>query len=218
MLPDKKRVRGLPPALFYVSLNRLAKGWPYQTRPLLRQIRRKTMFDTAPPTLPDDDKQVTYDDVNGAWGGIKLPPITAAASNPIFGRLVRKFGGRKMRLPPWSRRTMRSWAAPKGSNTAYPRKNGLPRMVHDASHWVFGLLHPTFKTHSAAHAALERQMIEAVLAKGWHLPKEKPAPVVIDEMANIEARIKKWRSKAKRAATAIRKLERKAKRLRARNV
>jgi len=166
------------------------------------------------------DELTTYDDVNNAWGGQPLPPITAERSRQVFGKLVRRFGGRKMRMPSWSRRLNRSWAAPKGTSTDRPRLNGMPRMVHDASHWVYGRLHPTFKTHSAAHAALEKQMIECVLAEGWYLPKVAPTPTadekIAAELAKAEASIKRWTTKAKRADTALRKLRRREKNLRAR--
>lgn len=169
------------------------------------------------------DELVTYDDVNNAWGGLKLAPITSAAAYPVFGKLVRKFGGRKMRLPRYARPTNRSWSAPKGSDTHWIRQNGLPRLVHDASHAVFRRLHPTFKTHNAAHAALEKAMIDHVLAKGLHLPKVAPAAPSVDqkaaaELARVEALIKRWTTKARRADTALRKLRRKQKNLAARLV
>lgn len=164
----------------------------------------------------------TYDDVNNAWSGLSLPPITTAAAAPIFARLVRRFGVKKTKaqLPRWARDGRRCWAAPKGTDTSRPRANGLPRLVHDASHYTFDKLHPTFKTHSAAHAELEKQMIEYVISSGMHLPKEVAAPsrdeAVAVELAKVESRIKRWQTKAKRAATALRKLARKEKRLRAR--
>lgn len=159
----------------------------------------------------------TYDDVNSAWGGAALPPVTRVIAVAVHAKLVRKFGGRDWRP---TRRGRRCWAAPKGSDTRHPRANGIPRMVHDASHYVFAKLHPTFLTHSAAHAKLEKQMIEHVLAKGWHLPKPaKPKPTPEDRralaLARTEAAIKRWTTKAKRAATALKKLRAKQRRLHA---
>lgn len=160
----------------------------------------------------------TYDDVNRTWNALQLPPITTKAAAPIFVKLVRKFGGRKMRLPR-GYKTRRLYAAPKGSDTRFIRRPGLPALVHDASHWVFSELHPTFKTHSAAHAELERQMIEHVLVKGLHQPPTKTPPTVdairATKLANIEMRIRRWEAKAKRAATALKKLRAKQKRLHA---
>lgn len=168
------------------------------------------------------DELTTYDDVNNAWGGQPLPPITTADAAPIFARLVRRFGVKKTKaqIPRWARDGRRCWAAPRGTDTSNPRANGLPRLVHDASHYAFDKLHPTFKTHSAAHADLEKRMIEHVIAAGLHLPKIRPTPspdqAVAVALAKVEARIKRWQTKAKRAATALRKLGRTEKRLRAR--
>jgi hypothetical protein len=158
----------------------------------------------------------SYSDVNDAWGNVKLPPVTAAEAKPIFDKLLKKFGGKHLRGPWWSHRVNRAWAAPKGTDTQYARGNGLPRMVHDASHWVFERRHGKrwFKAHSARHAALELEMIQHVLAKGWHLPKPvkaappKPSPVEARsaKLDATRASIKRWETKAKRAATALRKL------------
>jgi hypothetical protein len=159
---------------------------------------------------------MTYDDVNDAWGNIKLPPVTSAEVKPIFTKLLRKFGGKTMRAPWWSKRVNRAWAAPKGTNTRYGPSKGLPRMVHDASHWVFEQKHGRkLKAHSARHATLELAMIQHVIAKGWHLPKPtKPEPAKPTpgearsaKLDATRAAIRRWESKAKRAATALRKLK-----------
>lgn len=156
----------------------------------------------------------TYNDVNNAWArALPLPPITAKEAAKFYLKLRRRFGA-----PYNGRRSItlrRVWAAPKGTKDALG--SGWPRMVHDASHRVFGVLHPTFKTHSSAHAELELQMIGHVLAEGWHVPAAKAAPAPDDlraaALANVEARIKRWETKARRAATALRKLRGKEKRL-----
>lgn len=157
----------------------------------------------------------TYDDVNNAWrAALPLPAITAKEASKFYLKLRRRFGapykGRRAITP------RRVWAAPKG--TANALGTGWPRMVHDASHRVFAILHPTFKTHSSAHAELERRMIAYVVSQGWHLPnppKEKPtlAEKRADALSNVRARIKLWETKAKRANTALRKLRQKERRL-----
>src|SRR5215831_1746228 len=125
---------------------------------------------------------VTYDDVNGAWGGIKLPPITQAEAIPLFGKLIKKFGRHPDKLPTrtyWARKGRRVWASPKERDTsvyANGGHNGLGRMIHDASHIVFEDHHPGLKTHSHVHATLELEMIRYAMRKGWHLPKAKPEP------------------------------------------
>lgn len=157
----------------------------------------------------------TYEEVNRAWGDIRLPPITAAESQAIARKLLPKFMGRKDRRTPWFfRQVNRSWAAPAGTDTASDRANGLPRMVHDMSHWVFEKQHPTLMTHSARHAALEKAMIDHIVAKGWHLPKPEPAPkakpskdeVRAQNLARTEASIRRWTQKQRLATTWLRKL------------
>lgn len=67
--------------------------------------------------------------------------------------------------------------------------------------------------HSDAHAELEREMIRMVIESGWldgtlkvikAIP-ERPDPIIAKH-ARILNRIKAWETKAKRAATALRKL------------
>jgi hypothetical protein len=159
----------------------------------------------------------SYDDVNSAWGpALPLPPVTGKDSAKLFGKLVKKFGGRKIPVPWWAKSGRRVWAASKGTKT--PLGTGLPRMVHDASHHVFSKLHPTMKTHSGRHAELELEMIKAVLEKGWHLPKAPPPKPSADEkvaaeLAKVEGSIKRWTSKYRRAQTALRKLSAKQRNL-----
>jgi hypothetical protein len=164
---------------------------------------------------------VTYSDVNSEWGGIILPPITEAEARVFAPKLIKKFGGKDYgHHRPWFMKKLnRSWASttPQDTNWHKPGgRNGLPRMVHDISHWLYERMHPRFLGHSTRHAALERDMVSYVLKKGWHLPKppkpEKPTPTKVEvrakRLAETEASIKRWESKAKRAATALRKLRR----------
>lgn len=163
----------------------------------------------------------TYDDVNSAWGGVTVPPITQKESVPLFAKLIKKFGRHEDRgtmvVPYWARKGRRVWASPKPQDTTRASNGGLPglgRMIHDASHVVFEWRHPTFLTHSHRHAELEREMIQFVVTKGWHLPKPKkpkPAKVVptaADKLARILAAEKRWTTKLKRADTALKKLAR----------
>jgi hypothetical protein len=171
----------------------------------------------------------SYDDVNNAWGGITLPPVTTKACAPYFAKLVEKFAKCEDRIgrpfvPGWARKGRRVWASPKAQDTSQHRaggRNGLPRMIHDASHLIFEWKHPKKKTHCVPHAELEWQMIEYALRKGWHLPpaeKAKPIKPTAHQARWIKldrtrAGIKRWESKAKRAETALRKLRRRAKAL-----
>jgi hypothetical protein len=96
-------------------------------------------------------------------------------------------------------------------------REGWRRMVHDLSHrvhaWKSG---PNVRPHAWNHVAWERAFVEHCIKKGWHLGalkakpraiKPKPDPKVL-RAERIEARLKAWRSRLKRADTAIAKLER----------
>jgi hypothetical protein len=95
---------------------------------------------------------------------------------------------------------------------------GWGRIVHDASHYVFEQRHPSARPHDGGHAQLETQMAHYVMS---HRLIERYAPqprkrVKVDtnvKLANTDAAIKRWQTKAKRAATALRKLNVKRKRI-----
>jgi hypothetical protein len=161
--------------------------------------------------MTDDFDPVTYREVNDEWR-TPLPPITAKDSAKVFRKLVLKFGGRKMKLPGYARRLNRSWANPRPSPHGGPGY-GLPRAVHDASHWVHEKLHPLAKTHCHIHAELEKAMIQHVVAQDLHRPRPKPAKPAPDKLALVDAALKRWTTKARRADTALRKLKAKRRRL-----
>lgn len=168
-------------------------------------------------------KPNAYLDVNAAWRGQTLAPITMVQSTKLFRKLVMKFGGRHMlsRIPYYYRDGRRVWASPQilvASSSLHDINRGLGRMVHDCSHFVFERLHPTFKTHSAAHAELEQEMITHVIEQGWHLPKPvKPKPTASElqrqELQRVLELQQKWETKQKRAHTALTKLRLKRRRL-----
>jgi len=89
-------------------------------------------------------------------------------------------------------------------------------MVHDLSHACFEIMLPEAKPHATGHAYIERQMIEYVVASGWldgrlqaKARPAKPKPDVRTvRYERVLAGIRRWRSKAKRADTALKKLER----------
>jgi hypothetical protein len=168
---------------------------------------------------------VSYDDVGAAWGGAILPPITKAEVVPLAAKLFAKFAKHPdidpiyLRMPSWFRRGRRCWANTKPQDTkryANGGHNGLGRMVHDCSHYLFEVMHPGKLTHSHVHAALEKAMVDYVVRKGWHLPKAKPEPkpkpdkaeVRALKLLSVTARIERWEAKARRAENALRKLRR----------
>ncbi len=100
-----------------------------------------------------------------------------------------------------------------------PRPSGLlskswRRLVHDISHRVFNARSRSVRPHGGFHAKLEHEMAEYVIAKGWlsgnlKTVTVKPKPSLQDKLGHVEAAIKWWESKRKRAETALRKLRKK---------
>jgi hypothetical protein len=102
---------------------------------------------------------------------------------------------------------------------------GWRDFVHELSHDLFRRT-PEGRPlgvagHDSRHAYLERRMIQHVVSRGWlegKLRKKvrpavaKPVPTKLDtlraKLAAVQAREKAWQTKAKRAATALKKLAR----------
>lgn len=97
-------------------------------------------------------------------------------------------------------------------------RQGWRRLVHNLSH----LSHRAHawrgnsRPHAWNHLAWERAFTAHAIAKGWHLgtlrakarpPKPKPDPKAL-KAARAAARLKAWRTRLKRAQTAVAKLER----------
>jgi hypothetical protein len=88
---------------------------------------------------------------------------------------------------------------------------GWGRMIHDASHDIFGDRHPKARPHDGGHATLEREMSEYVERKGWAVPKApvlKARPTYAERIEHTRNLIDRWERKAKRAENAMRKLRR----------
>lgn len=106
------------------------------------------------------------------------------------------------------------------------RRHGGPwqSIVHELSHSLASSI-GIFTAHSKEHARLEARMIREVIRRGWLDGKlrrpDPPAPTAPPEWVQKAARLqrveeltKQWRTKAKRAATALKKLDAEKKRLR----
>jgi hypothetical protein len=101
---------------------------------------------------------------------------------------------------------------------------GLGRIIHDMSHaWFESVYGNTRRTHDPLHVSYERRVAEYVAQHiaSWFPP---PRPVVVPRKRTVgehrAARyvrtgelIRAWESKAKRAATALKKLNRERARL-----
>ncbi len=95
---------------------------------------------------------------------------------------------------------------------------GWHEVVHSISHLVAYKLHPGTKPHSTQHHFIEREMIEHVVKSGWLDGRLRPKPKPeIDRRSlrasRIEAGIKRWQTKLKRAENALRKLRQQQRRM-----
>lgn len=156
-----------------------------------------------------------------------LPAVTREQIMPYYERLIKAFGQAKdmpvgvaeargnRPASGYYARARRCWASSKPSSG---HGNGWGRMIHDASHIIFSQRHPHARSHDGGHATLEREMAEYVMLQGWLVPKppkEAPSPDAVRAAKReaLQARLARWQTKHKRATTAIKKIERKLKRM-----
>jgi len=148
--------------------------------------------------------------VNSVWPK-ELPPMTDNVARRAFRALYHhRFGkpwrGHKLRIVR-GRRRRTYW------NRLAP-DSGWHAFIHDLSHDFHAKQYPKEKPHGPMHGAVERDLIEQVLARGWlneapKAPKAKPERNIIGERkAAVALRLAKWEAKRKRAETAIKKLRR----------
>lgn len=149
-----------------------------------------------------------------------LPPLTRVDAGDYARRLLRRFGrvedgavGHMTHPVTWNRTLGRTcWASSKPTTGHY---KGWGRLIHDISHLVFRARHPSFRPHDGGHARLEREVAAWVAGTDWLTPKpgdpKKRAKRYWDteaKLADLDLRMKRWTTKARRAATALAKLRR----------
>ncbi len=173
-------------------------------------------------TTPAGDRPVSYEDVNAAWGRKDFPVVTAAEAIRRGKQLYRIFAAkedvpekRRDRYIRYANRR-RCWGSTEKTRNAL--NSGWRRMVHDVSHSIFSAANPHGKPHGPIHARIERDMIAYILKAGWieaSLLKPTLSADVrrIEELVTTRAAIRRWETKAKRAATALKKYRAKEKRL-----
>jgi len=155
---------------------------------------------------PTQDRYVR---VNGTWPK-PIPPLTPQEALSAAKRLYRIAMGRAFKGNMKLTSGNRSTRVRQGVFYVNP-ENGWHDLVHDISHYAHWKLHPDKSGHDFRHAYLEKQLVEAVIGKGWlegklkREPKAKP-PVQEVRYQRILVRIKAWQSKQKRAANALAKL------------
>jgi len=163
---------------------------------------------------------MAYERVNGAWPegtndgrNIKPTPQEALIG---FRRLWRKAFGKpykgKLILASGNRRTW--YGSKSGTIRVNPDERGSGgwhEIVHSVSHMAAYSLYK--EAHGHRHAFIERELIDYVVKSGWLegklLRAKKPKPQIDKKeqrLASINARIKRWESKRKRAETALKNL------------
>jgi hypothetical protein len=104
----------------------------------------------------------------------------------------------------------RCWAS---SKPTQGHDTGWGRLIHDVSHIVHEYRHPKARPHDLLHAQIERNVQVFVELQGWLVERRTPTKPIISQRRELRrlklcARLARWRTKAKRANTAIRKLNR----------
>jgi hypothetical protein len=145
-----------------------------------------------------------------------LPAITRDEAERAARRLFRAFGGVNLGGPNMVRparlryAVRRCWISTKPTTGHH---KGWGRLIHDVSHDIHRVRHPTARAHDNGHHVIERELAMYVAARDWLAGGLKPpAPAKAtpdDRLAHLDALTARWETKAKRAATALRKLKRK---------
>ena len=155
-----------------------------------------------------------YVAVNALWPQ-ELPPMTADQAVRVFRVLYRH----RMACT-WTNRVIavrgrrrRTWT--NGSTMIVAPDQGWRHFIHDLSHWIHRRQFPGQNPHrGSSHAAVEKDLIEEVLRRGWlnEEPKVKalpPKPKIDLRKKRYERvlrRIKEWTTRSKRAETTLKTL------------
>lgn len=180
----------------------------------------------------DNRELVGYAAINGAWGSdpskLRKPTDKEAikACRLLLAEGFRAYG------KPQLARQKRKFKITSGRRHTWPRHGvwnvnpdscgrGFAEIVHAVSHWVHRRVNPGLARQRNGghngHAQVEAHLVKFVLKKRWIEDgmkiKEavKVAPSKDDKLearkAKLQTRLAKWRTKQKRATTAIRKIE-----------
>jgi len=135
--------------------------------------------------------------------------VAVAPSRADLMRIYYRYADR--RRDGWGRTC---WASTKPTRD---HDKGWGRLIHDVSHIIHEFRHPKERPHGPLHSGVEREVQHYVEAQGWLAQTIKPSLTLnqrrIVRRSNLEARLKRWETKHKRAINAIRKLRRSLARL-----
>lgn len=183
-----------------------------------------------------------YEEINRAWGQNPREMRKPTGPEAIKAcRLLIQEGFRAFGPGPGKYRILRKrrFKLTSGIRRTYPRGGtwyvnpderglGLAEIVHSVSHHVHAVVHPRHKGHEF-HAGIELHLVQYCRKMRWiedgfkmRGKVEKIAPTRDEKLAakivSANTRLKTWQTKAKRATTAIRKLQNQIKRWEKANV
>ena len=140
-----------------------------------------------------------------------MPAITRVEAQKAANRIWRKFVPKAQQLNV-ERRVRRCWISRSSTRGHW---KGWGRLVHDLSHQVFRRIYRgSRRPHDPLHAKYEADIAAYVVEMGWldgrlkQKVRVKARPAPSDKLVRTEAAIRRWESKAKRAAAALSKLRR----------
>lgn len=168
-------------------------------------------------------QKMRYHEVNDVIFAQATPPLTRIEATRAVRRLAKHFLGNERDRARVIRRCApnRTWLS---RSPSYDVNKGWRRLAHDVSHEIFDILYPSKRAHDPLHEHYENQIATYIVEKKWLdgalKPKQrapKPPPTEYEkraaELDKVSDAIKRWESKAKRAANALKKLRRKQVRL-----
>jgi hypothetical protein len=164
-----------------------------------------------------------YERVNETWPA-SVPPMTAdeavRAAKRLYRFAMHETWTGPVHVTSGVRYSTLDWRAGKTGGfdltLIVNPEHGWKKAIHTLSHAFYYRANPGEKPHSKDHARLERQMIAEVVRRGWlegklrSKSKPEPEPSKLDRkesaLAKLDLRIQNWERKAKRAATALKRL------------
>ena len=169
-----------------------------------------------------------YTNVNEVWpdDAPKPSPQEALAGARKLVKLAYSLAPEKSHRRHWYRG--KKFALTSGRRHTWPRSgvwyvnpdrnwgfSGWKEICHGISHAVARNIYPGANPHDPRHAFLERTLAEHVVRSGWlegKLKRETKPKAPADRKAvrqqRVDASIKRWQSKMKRAQNALKKLQR----------
>jgi hypothetical protein len=169
--------------------------------------------------LNDTYEQAPYASIDQLWSTVPVPPLSRIEAARAAKRIFRHFGSPSLGGPSMTRaakfsgKVRRCWIS---TQVTCGLQRGWQRLVHDVSHEIFALRHPSFRPHAGGHATLERQIAAYVIHSGWLDGRLRPKVPRIPSkherreksIERTECAIARWDAKRRRADNALKKLRR----------